>query len=155
MDAMKLLENVFSIVNKFGHTNKSCGFHVNISSAHRTKMMDFNPIPFLHSKLWDEILNKFNRDKNQYCRPINTKSKKISKLRIINNLMERSDDKYSCVNLSHFGSGTAKSSRIEIRGFGNRDYSKKYETISEYIKRIERLFKLSCGAFSKMRIPNV
>ena len=54
-DAMKLLEDVFTIVNKFGLTNKSCGFHVNISSAHKSKMRNFNPLPFLSSRLWSEI----------------------------------------------------------------------------------------------------
>ena len=153
--AMTLLADVFNIVNKFGYTNASCGFHVNISSAHKTKMRNFNPIPFLSSKLWDEILKKFNRNNNEFCRSVTTKSKKLTKIRILNDLLERSGQKYRCVNLLHFGSGTAKSSRVEIRGFGNRDYSKKYETISEYVKRIERLFRLSCGAFSEMRTPNI
>ena len=153
-DALKLLENIFTIVNKYGTTNKSCGFHVNISSAHKTKMKRFNPIPFLSSKLWNEILKKFNRGNNEYCRPI-IRSSKISKVAMAKSLIEFSSEKYRCVNLSHFGSGTSKSSRIEIRGFGNKDYSKKFETISEYIKRIERLFKLSYGAFSEMRTPDV
>jgi hypothetical protein len=154
-DAMTLLADVFAIVNKLGYTNNSCGFHVNISSAHKTKMRNFNPIPFLSSKLWDEILSKFNRGNNEFCRSVNTKSKKLTKIRIINDLMERSKQKYRCVNLRHFGNGTAKSSRVEVRGFGNRDYSKKFETISEFVKRIERLFKLSCGAFSEMRTPRI
>jgi len=155
-DAMNLLINIFDIVNKFGLTNKSCGFHVNISSAHKKKMIDFNPVPFLSSKLWNEILNKFDRKRNGFCRPIiTTKGKKLPKIRIINDLLERSSEKYRCVNLLHFGNGISKSSRIEIRGFGNNNYSKKFDTISEFIKRIERLFKLSCSSFSEMRTPNI
>ena len=154
-DAVILLSCVFAIVNSFGYTNSSCGFHVNISSAHKKKMRNFNPIPFLSSKLWNEILNKFNRGNNEFCRPVLSKSQKISKIHIINDMLDRSGQKYRCVNLCHFGNGTAKHSRVEIRGIGNRDYSKKFKIISEYIKRIERLFKLSCGAFSEMRTPNV
>jgi len=154
-DAMKLLENIFNIVNKYGLTNNSCGFHVNISSAHKMKMRRFNPIPFLSSKLWNEILKEFNRGNNEFCRPIITKSRKLAKVSIINNLMDRSEEKYRCVNLRHFGNGMRKGSRVEVRGFGNKDYSKKLETIAEYIKRIERLFKLSYGVFSEVKTPNV
>ncbi len=154
-DAMMLLSNVFDIVNKFGYTNNSCGFHVNISSAHKSKMRDFNPLPFLSSKLWDEILKKFKRSNNEYCRPVIRKTNKIPKIRLVSNMLSRSNEKYRCVNLRNFGNGTSKSSRIEIRGFGNADYSKKFETISEFVKRIERLFRLSCSTFSEMRTPNV
>ncbi len=48
-----------------------------------------------------------------------------------------------------------KAAMTLFRGFGNRDYSKKFETIAQYVKRIERLFRLSCGAFSEMRTPNI
>ena len=153
-DAMTLLADVFDIVNEFGHTNSSCGFHVNISSSHKAKMKNFNPIPFLSSKLWSEILKKFNRGNNEFCRPI-IGSDKISKMTMARRLIQNSNEKYRCVNLSNFGNGTAKRSRVEIRGFGNKDYSKKYEIISEFVKRIERLFRLSCGAFSEMKTPIV
>ncbi len=73
----------------------------------------------------------------------------------MNRILERSDDKYRCVNLIHFGSGVGKSSRIECRGIGNADYSKKFDLIAEYIKRIEKLFRLSCDSFSKLKVPNV
>ena len=55
------------------------------------------------------------------------------------------DDKYRCVTLCHFGNTINKSSRIEIRRFGNKDYTKRFITISVFVKRIEKLFNLSCG----------
>ena len=155
-DAMLLLKQVFDIVNKYGYTNSSCGFHVNISSAHKSKMRDFNPLPFLSSKLWNEILSEFKRGTNEYCRHVIRNSKKhMSKIRLLNALLERSEQKYRCVNLRNFGNGQGKRSRVEIRGFGNKDYSNKYDTIAEYVKRIERLFKLCCSTFSEQRVPNV
>lgn len=154
-DAMILLEKVLEIVNKYGHTNTSCGFHVNLSSKNKSKMRKFNPIPFLSSPLWDEILAKFKRKSNTYCKPLLTDAN-ITKFHTVHNLLQRSKtDKYRCVNLTHFGNGCSKSSRIEVRGFGNSDYSKKFDVIASYIKRIERLFKLSCSTFSEMRIPKV
>lgn len=154
-DAMILLEKVLEIVNRYGFTNQSCGFHANLSSKHKTKMKRFNPIPFLSSPIWDEILKKFKRKSNEYCRPLLTDAD-ITKFQTIHNLLQRSkSDKYRCVNMTHFGNGCAKSSRIEVRGFGNSDYSKKFDTIAAYIKRIERLFNLSCGQYSKVKFPKV
>lgn len=158
LDAMILLEKILIIVNKYGYTNNSCGFHSNLSSRRKNKMKQFNPIPFLSASIWDEMLKKFKRKSNTYCRPLVEQSKKstAAKFHIVHNLVYHSKaDKYRCVNMTHFGNGFAKSSRIEIRGMGNVNYSKKFDTIAAYIKRIERLFNLSCGSFSKMRIPKV
>ena len=145
-DAIILLKVIFDIVNKYGLTNTSCGFHVNISSAHRTKMRKFNPIPFLSSNLWNEILRKFARGNNIYCRPVLTmERRRISQVSVFKSLGGAINDKYKCVTLCNFGSGLDKSSRVEIRGFGNKDYTQKFDTIVGFVKRIERLFKLSCN----------
>ena len=143
--AMELLEKVFVIVNKYGITNASCGFHVNISSAKKAKMRDFNPLPFLSCKLWNQILTKFGRRGNSYCRPVlQMRQRAITKVAMMNNIAQAHHDKYRAVTLCNFGNGTQKSSRVEVRAFGNADYSKKYRTIASYIKRIEKLFNLSC-----------
>ena len=154
--AMEVLKACFDIVNRFGLTNASCGLHVNISSAHRSKMRNFNPLPFLSSKLWDEILRKFSRRSNNFCRPVLT----VNRRRASNYLAFRAftnacDDKYRCVTLCNFGTGMTPSSRVEVRGFGNKDYTHKYDTIAEFVKRIERLFKLSCGNFPLTRTFSV
>lgn len=154
--AMEVLKATFDIVNKFGLTNASCGLHVNISSAHRSKMRNFNPLPFLSSKLWDEILRKFSRRSNNYCRPILTvERRRASKYLAFQALSNACGDKYRCVTLCNFGNGLSKSSRVEVRGFGNKDYTHKYDTIAEFVKRIERLFKLSCGNFPLTRTFSV
>ena len=145
-DALALLKKVFDIVNEYGYTNQSCGLHVNISSARRSKMRNFNPLPFLSSKLWNEILRKFKRASNGYCKSVVTnRDRHLSKVDRLFNLSSALDNKYRCVNLTNFARGTRKSSRVEVRGFGNTDYTKKFDTIEVYVKRIEKLFKLSCG----------
>jgi hypothetical protein len=150
-ESMEVLKTVFNIVNKYGNTNTSCGLHVNISSADKTKMKNFNPLPFISSKLWNQILKKFNRENNRYCQTVlkATQKKSPSKVRLFKSMVESMvdivNDKYWCVTLCHFGNGTNKSSRIEIRGFGNKNYTKRFVTISTFVKRIEKLFNLSCN----------
>jgi hypothetical protein len=145
-EALELLKTIFDNVNKFGFTNASCGLHVNISSARRAKMRNFNPLPFLSSSLWNEILRKFNRRGNTYCKPIlRLNSSRVSKVHAFKSFGNVINDKYRCVNLCNFGNGMSKSSRVEIRGFGNANYTQKFPNIEQFVKRIERLFKLSCG----------
>lgn len=141
-DAMEVLKAIFDCVNKYGATNSSCGLHVNISSTETAKMLNFNPIPFISSKLWSEILKEFNRANNAFCR-VNV-SNKVCKVRMFQQMANAFEDKCRCVNLCRFGNGTSKSSRVEIRGFGNRNYTKKFGVIAEFVKRIEMLFTLSC-----------
>lgn len=150
--AMELLEKVLQIVNKYGGTNASCGFHVNISSKNKSEMMRFNPITFSSSKIWKELLSAFKRKSNNYCRPTFSFNRNTSKVAIIHQLARRMTDKYHCVNFSNFGNGKAKRSRIEIRGMGNVNYSKKYHKIADYVYRIQRLFKLSCNDTNLSRV---
>jgi hypothetical protein len=148
-DAMETLKTLFDIVNKYGGTNESCGFHVNISSLHKRKMRNFDPIPFLSSSLWNEILSKFNLRSNEFCQPTfcGFNRQRFSKVGLLRRLADTEifDEKYNCVNFCNFGNGTGKSSRVEIRGFGNKDYTKKFDVIAFFVKRIERLFNLSCN----------
>ena len=155
-DSIILLKELFDIVNKYGLTNKSCGFHVNISSVHKTKMKNFNPIPFLSSKLWNEILTKFGRTGNGYCRPLlRTSIRSMSKVKALSSFTNAFEEKYSCVNLIHFNNGQDKSSRVEVRGFGNKDYTQKFDMIAKYIGRITKLFKFSCEDRPLCRVPNI
>jgi hypothetical protein len=145
-DAINLLKQLFDLVNAYGFTNASCGFHVNISSAKKSKMKNFNPMPFLSSKLWNEILKKFKRESNTYCKAmLRLKDRRLSRVSMLKNMTNTLKDKYWCVNLSNFRDNHPNS-RIEIRAFGNKHYTQKFDLIASYIKRIERLFKLSCDA---------
>lgn len=144
-DAMECLKKVFDIVNKYGNTNYSCGLHVNISSVKKTKMRTFNPLPFLSSRIWLEILRKFKRTGNGYCRSHYPRKGRPSKVNILKHLTQSMDDKYRCVTFCNWGTGKTKSSRIEVRGFGNKNYTRKFQTISTFVKRIVKLFNLSCN----------
>ncbi len=143
-DAMILLEKLFEVINEFGFTNNSCGLHVNISSKNKENMKKFNPLPFLHSKIWNQILSKFGRKNNGYCRPVVNNKKGRTNVDVLKTLSV-STNKYRCVTLSNFGSGLNKTSRIEIRGFGNSIYTRKFNLVSKYVKKIMKLFKLSCN----------
>lgn len=153
--AMELLERVFEVVNKYGGTNASCGFHVNISSTKKSDMMKFNPIIFSSSAVWKQLLESFKRKRNTFCRPTFSFSRTTSQVSIIRQLANRMENKYHCVNFSNFGNGRARHSRVEIRGMGNAHYSKKYQKIADYIYRIQRLFKLSCNDFNLSKVVSV
>lgn len=145
-DAMNLLKQLFDLVNIYGLTNTSCGFHVNISSAKKSRMLNFNPMPFLSSRLWDEILKKFGRKHNTFCKSVSKLGGgRLSRVRMLKNMTDTLKNKFWCVNLSNFRDNHPNS-RVEIRAFGNKHYTKKFDLIASYIKRIERLFKLSCDA---------
>lgn len=145
-DAMDLLKQLFNLVNRFGLTNASCGFHVNISSSKKSRMINFNPMPFLSSKLWNEILKKFRRESNGYCRAfLKLGGARPSHVRMLKSMTDTLNSKYWCVYLSNFRDNHPNS-RIEIRGFGNKHYTHKFDLIASYIKRIEKLFKLSCDS---------
>ena len=151
-DAMNLLKQLFDLVNAYGLTNASCGFHVNISSAKKSRMKNFNPLPFLSSKLWIEILRKFKRESNTYCKAVlKMKGGQSSKVCLLKQIADTLEDKYWAVNLSNFRDNHP-SSRVEIRAFGNKHYTQKFDLIASYIKRIEKLFNLSCdtgGTFTR------
>lgn len=144
-NAMRVLKAIFNCVNKYGATNSSCGLHVNISSIQREKMLRFNPLPFLSSRLWDELLKTFKRTGNQYCRiNVNKPTPKTCKVHMFQQMANAFEDKCYCVNLCRFGNGLNKSSRVEVRGFGNKNYTKRFITVARFVKRIETLFILSC-----------
>lgn len=144
-EAMEDLKKIFAIVEKFGYTNGSCGLHVNISSIKKAKMRAFNPLPFLSSKIWTQILRKFKRTSNGYCRSHLPKRGHTSKVHILKKLTDAIGDKYYCVTFCNWGTGQTSHSRIEIRGFGNARYTRKYQTIASFVKRIVKLFSLSCN----------
>lgn len=145
-DAMTTLHKIFELVNKFGYTNKSCGLHVNISSTSKRKMKNFNPISFLSSNLWSQILKDFKRTSNTFCRPVVKLSNKprITQIHQLTAFTKALTSKYRCVNFSNFGTGINSGSRIEIRGFGNANYTNRFNDIALYVKRIEKLFEFSC-----------
>lgn len=148
--AMELLQLVFDVVNACGMTNDSCGLHVNISSSVKRKMVSFNPLSFISTKLWDEILKKFDRYDNDYCQSLDGCDKNKPIVSRLLNLFDNNDcfdGKGSCVSFNGFRSGgLSKYSRVEIRAFGNKDYTKKFNVIAPYVKKIENLFSSCCGA---------
>lgn len=153
--AMENLQKLFELVNEYGYTNWSCGFHVNISSKSKRDMKKFNPISFFSNPILNNITFKFRRGNNDFCQPLPVVSpSKMSKLKLIENmgrLTECIQDKYYCGNMVNWQGGTRKSSRVEIRGIGNKDYTKKYSTIYNYINKINKLFSLCCK--SEFKIP--
>ena len=160
-EAFQKAFNIFEELNKIGFfTNKSCGFHVNISEKnlfkHRARINfieyeDMNEISFsasvhklckfcwyftndLKPSFW---LKMFNRSRNLYC----SWGKSYSKIFDDKNYLRVLDYEFNCdldrgaINTSNIES-SAKKRRIEIRIAGNKDYTKKFDLLNKYFEAI-------------------
>jgi hypothetical protein len=143
-EAMSTLKTIFAIINRHGGTNDTCGLHVNISSADKKEMRNFYPVPFFASKIWSEILEDFDRSDNEYCQ-----SFKFERNNGFDSIKQKIEliqsEKFLSANMNNWGCGENKTSRIEIRAFGNENYHKRFNDIAGYVKRIIKLFEYSCN----------
>lgn len=88
--ALKVLKELYSYLNENGsQINKSTGLHINISND---RMGSIDPLTLIAASNEDEILRKFNRNKNGYCIPwsfyIKKLRNKIKRDRLISNKKE-------------------------------------------------------------------
>jgi hypothetical protein len=156
--AIQNLKAIFALLQEWGGTNETCGFHLNISSTDKSRMKRFNPIPFISSPLWNRLLRDFNRADCDYCLPVWDHT--MSPMDQFNRLREEIGEDYdygygegglgslygkdSVVNLANWANGTRANSRIEIRGMGGNKYHYRLPLITEYTRRIMKLFMLCC-----------
>lgn len=153
--AIENLKAIFAVLQEWGGTNESCGFHLNISSTSKERMKRFNPIPFISSPLWNRLLKDFNRVGNDYCLPV--WDEKLSPMEQFETFQQMGEDydygcsdfgccygKDSVVNLSNWDGGTHAASRIEIRGMGGAKYHYRLPLITDYTRRVMKLFMLCC-----------
>lgn len=68
--SLGLLQRLFDLVAEYGYTNKSCGFHANLSPVNAKEVDLINPFWLAEQSLWAEIRKAFGRDKNKYCQDI-------------------------------------------------------------------------------------
>lgn len=146
MEALKVLGQVFDFINKFGYTNKSCGLHLNFSPTTRQLYYSLNPFTFTADDVWEDIRKEFKREDNEYCRKVwHFKPKNLVEIwsAVVYNGSITSGH-YSVVNMQHYSAIRTPTSRIEIRGFGNIGYHKRYKKIVFYTERIFKVFLKNC-----------
>jgi len=68
--AFILLEQIFELIKIYGYTNKSCGFHVNVSPVFHGDYKKINPFYLANKPLWKEIKRKFKRGNNRFCKDV-------------------------------------------------------------------------------------
>lgn len=150
-EALRLLKKVFDFVKQYGYTNSSCGLHLNFSPVSDELYYSLNPFTFTAEPIWEEITKEFRREGNNYCRQVwNTKPKNLLEIwsRMVYN-RDVSCGHYNVVNLEHYGTTRGITSRIEIRGFGNREYHKRFNRIVDYSERIFKVFLKNCAPITK------
>jgi hypothetical protein len=146
IEALQLLKRIFEFVDKNGYTNESCGLHLNFSPCANDLYYSLNPFSFTSEGIWDEITKEFRREDNTYCRKV-WPAKPKNLVEIWNRVLYVHDirsEHYNVVNMSHYGANRVPTSRIEIRGFGNREYHKKFPRIVFYSEQIFHTFMRNC-----------
>lgn len=113
-------------------TNRSCGFHVNVSEkgvfteANR-KVRDSLALRFmtrLRPKKWKKAFNRHTGAPDRYCRWKDAP-------RTIAQVAKHADH-YSAINTSHLHS-EHKTRRLEVRVAGGRDYHRKHDKMRDFL----------------------
>lgn len=108
----------------------------------RDNLKEFNAVV---QELWNRILDQFGRRGNRFCCPVlQMRARAVTKVAIMNHISQAATDKYRAVTLCNWGNGLGKTSRIEVRAMGNKDYTKKFKSVAANVKKIERLFNRCC-----------
>lgn len=69
-ESLALLKNLYTWLNSNQcAANKTTGFHVNVSFAEKSLNKWLNPIHVVDVTPYNEILKKWGRENNRYCRP--------------------------------------------------------------------------------------
>jgi hypothetical protein len=137
--AKKTLKDAFFILKHFNAvTNRNCGLHINVSCKHRRLHNHLDPIK-LYKTLEPKKLSKlFGRESSKYC-----KSPKTTKPWTVFEFCSqsiRSCFKHHGINFSHYDRNARKSSRIEFRFLGGKDYHNRenlsYQTLKSILKSL-------------------
>lgn len=143
--AIENLDKIFKLIAKWGGANETCGLHLNISSTNKKRMSCFNPWPFVFSPIWKRMVRDFNREDNDFCIPPDTDDTPMGFFgNICDNDICSFYDKDSCVNFANWGNGTSHTARVEIRGMGGNKYHFRLPLITNYTKKVIKLFMLCC-----------
>ena len=152
--AFKLLKKVFNLVKRYGKTNHSTGFHINISPIHNKTYHSLDPFKLIKSHLWNRIKREFNREKNEYCKSLPSCLKFKNNLDLFHKIGEalstrRVDGeplvgKYNAISFRNYKPIREASSRIEIRAMGGTNYHNKYNLIKKHTDLILTEFMKSC-----------
>jgi hypothetical protein len=145
--ALVVVDRVFKIVDTFGRTDSSTGFHVNISPVNVKEFDKFNPMYIAFHPLFKEITKAFGRQHCDYC--LTNKMGKKFWQDLAHGLYTdyygnrgktvMYQEKDAAVNLEGLGY-PSRTKRIEVRAFGGVNYHRKLPLIKHYIDEILKVF---------------
>jgi hypothetical protein len=147
--AFDVLNKVFAIVNKYGYTNDSCGFHLNFSPKSTKLFNSIDPFKFTKLSLWKTIKKEFGREHNEYCMDVWADNPNPSKLELFKGLIDEDSlylnrGKDADVNFDNYFTPKDDESRVEIRAFGGVNYHKKFKAIKKYARQILNNYVKCC-----------
>lgn len=156
--ALRLLKKTFQLVNKYGYTNESTGFHINLSPISDKIYYSINPFTLVKDKLWGRMRKSFKRNGNEYCDDVEIGDfaelleKKPLKLWTdligggnINFGEDNVIGKSCVVNFDSYSLRRNNDSRLEIRACGGEGYHKKFGLIKDYTLKSLTTFRKHCN----------
>lgn len=133
--ARSTLKDAFFILKHFGAiTNRNCGLHINISCKRKSLHNHLDPIKLYKTLDPQKLAKLFGRESSKYC-----KSPKTTKPWTVFEFCSQSIRncfKHHGINFSYYDKCAKKSSRIEFRFLGGKDYHNKENLSYQVLKSI-------------------
>ncbi len=150
-ESLSVLKQIFELVNQYGYTNASCGFHLNFSPIPEKLYQALDPFKFTINDLWTKIKTEFNRTGSRWCGPVwkPDHQTKVANKQSLFSLLQRDLvkpvlGKGADVNLINYFNENNMFRRIEVRAFGGEGYHTKFERITDYTNEIFKTFLDCC-----------
>jgi hypothetical protein len=128
---LEIMTKTFQVINKFGKTDKDCGFHVNLSfkNTKRNKKIRPTNVPLYINE--DYIYKHFpSRRKNQYAKPMHIDLARETQWSWDRTDIECTFDHHMAIDLNKLD---GKNKYIEFRYIGGKNYHKQTRQIKTII----------------------
>lgn len=141
--AKKTLKDAFFILKHFrASTSRNCGLHINVSCKRKGLHNKLDPIKLYKTLDPQKLAKLFGRENSRYCKcPKDVKSWTVFEFcsKSINQCV-----KHHGINLGHYDKRARKSSRIEFRFLGGKDYHERerlsYKALSSILKSLSKSY---------------
>jgi hypothetical protein len=142
--AKEYLKEAFSILRHFNaSTNKNCGLHINVSCKKKKFHTNLNPITLSTILDTAKLAKKFGRAKTRACLSP-TKNKPYSSFDFYAQKIVDWEKNFA-INFQNYKANPQKSSRIEFRVPGGKDYHKKeklcVDTLNTIVKGLSQSYR--------------
>lgn len=141
--ARSTLKDAFFVLKHFNaQTTRYCGLHINVSCKRKSLHNNLDPIK-LHRSLEPKKLAKlFGRENSKYCKC--PKDQKPWTVFEFCSLSIKTCFRHSGINFANYEKRARKTSRIEFRFLGGKDYHSRetisYSTLNSIVKNLSKSY---------------